>query len=543
MLLDGLFSQIFAMSLSASIVILFVLLIRLLLRRAPSVFSYVLWSVVLVRLLCPWSYVSALSIIPDMAAISAASPETDASVEEAQPSVGTGAITQMQEQIPVEDPDHTAGRVLVTLLWLGGAAGMLTCGLVSLLRLRKTLVGAGRVRDNIFIVDHLPTPFVLGLFRPKIYLPSDLPESEQHYIILHEQTHIQRHDHLVKIIAFFALSIHWFNPLIWLSFVLAMRDMEMSCDEAVIEQMEQDPQSSFRQEYCTSLLNLTAGSRVFAGTPLAFGEGNPKHRIQNILAYRKPVRRVVLFGLLLCIIAALSLSTKRVDADLDAAVSAALVDPGTENCFLAPYSILDTETDGSTVTVYMLVKYSGYEFQNGDFANAGGTQLSPARMRFSVDGDGTYTYLDYAEPLDGHSKKQSTREMFPGHLYAIPLSAALLEPVFAAREWLGVITYLHSIDRSARIRDLYTHVPLSDLGVSEEVCGLLFDGDLLCDYPKWIGSREWRTDGIQYVYTTDYDDAAHIISFVKTIYGTDQIVESYYFDALTGAELTESPSI
>lgn len=163
-------------------------------------------------------------------------------------------------------------------VWVAGMAVMTAYSAAAYRKLRKKLLIAVPLRENIYIADDIMSPFVVGLFRPKIYLPCNLGEREQEYIILHEQHHIRRLDHLAKALAFLALTVHWFNPLVWLAFVLAGRDMEMSCDEAVIRTLGSD----VRADYSASLLTLATGRRIIAGTPLAFGEGDTKGRINNL---------------------------------------------------------------------------------------------------------------------------------------------------------------------------------------------------------------------------------------------------------------------
>ena len=217
------------MTLTASVVILFVLLYRLLMRKAPRIFSYVLWLVVLFRLLCPVSltadfslmglldtpvtevttHTSAAAYVPQDVVHDPA-PAVDLPV----PGVGevvTDALPQGEEQM-VADPLE-APMAIATMVWMTGAAAMAVWGVVSLVRLRRRLVGAVPLEKGVYLADHIDTPFVLGLIRPKIYLPSALPEEERGYILLHERRHIRRLDHVVKLLAFLALCIHWFNPL------------------------------------------------------------------------------------------------------------------------------------------------------------------------------------------------------------------------------------------------------------------------------------------------------------------------------------------
>jgi beta-lactamase regulating signal transducer with metallopeptidase domain len=273
-----LFPKILNMSLTAGIVIVLVMLARLPLKKAPKIFSYALWAVVLFRLLCPISFSSDFSLLgafhdPTVTNGSIAyipadivhttNPQVDLPLPCASKVINE-SLPQGAEQTgadPLEAP-----MAIATLLWLGGIVAMLVYSVISLLLLRRTLVGAVRLRANIYLADHIATPFVMGVIRPKIYLPSALSGQEQEYIILHEQTHIQRLDHIVKLVAFLALALHWFNPLVWAAFILSGKDMEMSCDESVMGHMDRD----IRREYSTSLLSLATGRKIISGIPLAF---------------------------------------------------------------------------------------------------------------------------------------------------------------------------------------------------------------------------------------------------------------------------------
>ena len=307
------------MSLTASVVILAVLAVRLLLRRAPKVFSYALWAVVLFRLLCPVSVTSAVSLMGALGAPAQERTQRTSAVEyvPADRIRGTApAVTQLpQTPLPAETggavnaaPADTAPEAvpatsfnepvfILTLIWLAGMVLLLAYSLVSLLRLRRRLVGTVRLRDNIYLADHIPSPFVMGLFRPKIYLPSTLTETERGYILRHEQYHLRRRDHLVKFLSFLALCIHWFNPLVWAAFVLSGKDMEMSCDEAVVRELGED----IRADYSASLLSLATGRRIVAGMPLAFGEGDTGSRIRNLLNWKRPRPWVMAVCAVVCV--------------------------------------------------------------------------------------------------------------------------------------------------------------------------------------------------------------------------------------------------
>ena len=313
--------RILNMSIAASVVIVFVLAARLLLKKAPKVFSYALWSVVLFRLLCPFSISGRFSLLAlTDAPIQEATPHAT-QIQYVQPDLVHTEFPQVDLPIPgvsqavnqtlpqgeeqlVADPLE-APVALLTLAWMAGAALIAGYSVVSMFLLRRRLIGAAPLRDNIFLADHITSPFVLGVLRPKIYLPSTLSPEEQKYIILHEQYHIKRLDHLVKLLAFLALCIHWFNPLVWLSFFLAQKDMEMSCDEAVLQTL--GPQ--IRTDYSASLLSLSTGQRVVGGTPLAFGEGDTKSRIKNLLTWNQPKKWVAALAALVCVAVVASCGT------------------------------------------------------------------------------------------------------------------------------------------------------------------------------------------------------------------------------------------
>lgn len=315
------FPKILNMSLTASVAIVFVMLLRLLLKKAPKVISYALWGVVLFRLLCPVSFESGISLFglfetPTVGATDRTSiveyiPSNIVHTEYPEvvlpvPGIGdtiTEALPKGEEQLradPLEGPIFIA-----TYVWWGGILVMAIYGIVTWLQLRRRLVTASPLRENIYLADDIDSPFVMGLVRPKIYLPSEMEQREQSYIILHEQYHIRRLDHIVKALAFVALCIHWFNPLVWVAFILSGKDMEMSCDEAVVLKLG----TEIRADYTASLLSLASGKRIIAGMPLAFGEGNTKGRIKNLANWKKPTFWVVLISVISCVILAICLLT------------------------------------------------------------------------------------------------------------------------------------------------------------------------------------------------------------------------------------------
>lgn len=314
MTLTQIFAKVLNMSLTASLVIVLVIAARFVLRKSPKVFSYALWAVVLFRLLCPVSLPSPVSLLGLLDAPVAQSEGPTTAVEYIPYEVVEKAAENSQQlsdlpqnttaQAPTQSQQATvepqreplSAAEIVTYIWLSGIAVMVIVGVGSYLRFRKHLTGAVPVKDNIFLVDHIDSAFVAGLIRPKVYLPSDIPLKQMGYIIAHEQYHIRRFDHVTKHLSFAALCIHWFNPLVWVAFILSGKDLEMSCDEAVIKKLGE----CIRADYSASLLSLATGRRIIAGTPLAFGEGDTKSRIKNMAKWKQPKKWVSIVSFILC---------------------------------------------------------------------------------------------------------------------------------------------------------------------------------------------------------------------------------------------------
>jgi len=281
---DKLFLQVLKMSITSSYVILFVIVARIFLKKAPKFFSYALWFIVLFRLIVPFSFESIFSLIP----FNTQTVPTNVVYSQISREIrSTGQVTNNSLSGPVA---HTNGKPiqlwieLGEIVWLLGMLAILTYSFYTTVELYIKLQNAEHVSKNVYELTGLKTPFVFGITKPKIYLPAGLSNHEKSYIIKHEQTHIKRLDHLAKLLAFIVFSIHWFNPLVWLAFFLMTEDMELSCDESVIRELG----SEVKKDYSTSLLMMSTGRRIIGASPLTFGENNVRRRIINILNYKKP---------------------------------------------------------------------------------------------------------------------------------------------------------------------------------------------------------------------------------------------------------------
>lgn len=312
--MEALFLKILNMSITASYVILAVIFIRLLLKRAPKRYSYLLWSVVLFRLICPVSFSSLFSIFQtkpfDMTAAQRGGgaalsyvPVDIGYMEIPRVTVGIPTMNSIiSESLPAATPYASVNPMQIwimlgTILWCAGIASLLFYSIVTYTRLKLRMGTAVRLEGNVFESDKIRSPFILGFVRSRIYIPFGLGEQERAYILRHERFHLKRKDHLIKPLSFFVLTIHWFNPLVWLAFVLMTKDMEMSCDEKVLSETGAD----IVHEYSTSLLSFAANRRFPAASSLAFGETGIRERVKNILRFREPQKWVIVLAVILCV--------------------------------------------------------------------------------------------------------------------------------------------------------------------------------------------------------------------------------------------------
>lgn len=309
--MDKLFLNILNMSLTGSYVILAICLVRPLLKKAPKFITYLLWSVAGFRLVLPFSIESVISLIPFKPQVI----PMDIAMQPV-PRINSGipfVNNAVSGLLPPANPNAGINPLQIwimigTKVWLVGTAAMIIYGTVSYVVLNHKMKKALNIKSNIYESQNIRYPFVLGIIKPRIYLPVGLSEKEKSYILLHEKTHIRRHDHIVKIAAYFILCLHWFNPLVWAAFLLMGADMEMSCDEHVLKELGNEA----KKEYSMSLLSLATEHRIISGSPLAFGEGGMKERIKNVLKFKKPSRVIIIASLILVAVLGTGLAVNRV---------------------------------------------------------------------------------------------------------------------------------------------------------------------------------------------------------------------------------------
>ena len=308
--MEAVFLKLVNMSLTAGWLVLAVIFLRFLLKKAPKWTRIVLWGMVALRLICPFSIESAFSLLPSAEPVPQNIFISDA------PKIDSGLAILNQTVNPIlsqslapEASDSVNPMQVITfaasVIWIVGMTAMLLYALISYLRIRRKAEESIPLKQNIRICDHIDTPFILGIVRPKIYLPSAIDEKDMEYVIAHEKAHLQRKDHLWKPLGFLLLSIYWFHPLMWVAYVLLCKDIELACDEKVLCQHG----VQIKKPYSEALVNCSVPRKMIAACPLAFGEVSVKERVKDVLNYKKPAFWIVLVAVAACVIAAICLLT------------------------------------------------------------------------------------------------------------------------------------------------------------------------------------------------------------------------------------------
>lgn len=308
--MDDIFLKLVNLSISASWLILAVLVLRVVLKKAPKWVMPLLWGVVALRLVCLFSIESALSLIPSAETIpSEIVTETREPVlyEQATLDIVTNPTLPSAAEVPVGVSRQQAqvDFNIYSVLWLAGMAALLVHALVSAGKLKRKLATAILLRDNIYESEFVDSPFVFGVVKPNIYLPMHMDEGTAAYVIAHEHAHLARRDHWWKVLGYLVLALHWFNPLVWVAYILFCRDIELACDEKVVKGLD----GAARADYSQALLSCTAPKRAVAACPLAFGEGNIKTRVKSALHYKKPAFWVAAAAVLAVVIVAVCFLT------------------------------------------------------------------------------------------------------------------------------------------------------------------------------------------------------------------------------------------
>ena len=379
--MSGIFLKLLNLSISASWLVLVVLALRLVLKRAPKWVNVLLWGMVALRLMLPFSIESALSLIPSAETLSPEvvrfdpAPTITSGVEfidnAVNPSLSESfAAAPLASVNPLYVWTYLAGWV-----WLIGLAAMLAYALVSYLRLRRRVSASIPLRENIYVCDEVPSPFILGIVHPRIYLPSALDEAQRGSVLSHERAHLARRDHWWKPLGFALLAVYWFNPLLWLAYTLLCRDIELACDERVLRGMD----AGQVKDYSSALLACSVPRRMIAACPLAFGEVGVGARVKNALRYKKPAFWVVAASVAVCVVVAVCFLTNPERATMKWAKSLRVEDVARIELFVMPQAIdkqyKDLDTEEIAEAVALINKSGGRYVRSMEPLDGGSTAL------------------------------------------------------------------------------------------------------------------------------------------------------------------------
>lgn len=425
--MSDLFISVLNMSISASYIVLAVLLLRLVFKKAPGWITVLLWGVVALRLIFPFSVESVLSLIPSASTVS---PDV---MTDKLPAIDSGipiinsAVNPMLGTAFSPDPAESVNPLQVVIpvlaaVWLVGAAVLTVYTAVSYIRLKKRIGTAVLLADNIYQSESVISPFVLGLFKPRIYIPFNMNERDMPHVIAHETAHIKRRDHIWKPLGFLLLTIHWFNPLMWLAYVLLCRDIEVACDQKVISKLD----GAQKADYSEALLSCSVNRRMIAACPLAFGEVGVKARVRSVLSYKKPAVWIIAASSVILAVLAVCFLTDPVNKDLSVEASVReSIDEKIKEHFASEetkdraactsWSVLGKKEKGGVTTLYVHLMYAEYS-RYGESLKREYAFDTPARLTYT-EKDGIFT-LDIWTPEDGAGYSDSIRRNFPLRLHS-----------------------------------------------------------------------------------------------------------------------------
>ena len=388
--MNELFLKIINMSISASWLVLAVLILRFVLKKAPKWINVLLWGIVAIRLICPFSFESTLSLIPSAETIPLnIGMDTTPTINS-----GISAINNAVNPIIGQSNTPMAGASVNLLqitigiyeyIWIFGMIALALYTAISYWRLRRKVDTAVRYKDNIFQSENVSFPFVLGIIKPRIYLPFKMNGQYLEYVVAHEQAHICRKDHWWKPLGFLLLMIHWFNPLMWLAYVLLCRDIELACDEKVIKELGNEQ----RGDYTQALVACSVNRRMIVACPLAFGEVSVKERVKSVMNYKKPAFWVIIISVIVCVGVAVCFLT---NPKQDSYTLRIVVPAGSQEKFV--YTDEEVSTIRNSIKIW-----------SGD--GLGDTEVILSPVNKTTETRYTATYLTHGMPVEFDAEKNT----------------------------------------------------------------------------------------------------------------------------------------
>ena len=388
--MNELFLKIINMSISASWLVLAVLILRFVLKKAPKWINVLLWGIVAIRLICPFSFESTLSLIPSAETIPLnigmdTTPTINSGI-----SAINNAVNPIISQFNTPMAGASINPLQITIgiyeyIWIFGMIALALYTAISYWRLRRKVDTAVRYKDNIFQSENVSFPFVLGIIKPRIYLPFKMNGQYLEYVVAHEQAHICRKDHWWKPLGFLLLMIHWFNPLMWLAYVLLCRDIELACDEKVIKELGNEQ----RGDYTQALVACSVNRRMIAACPLAFGEVSVKERVKSVMKYKKPAFWVIIISVIVCVGVAVCFLT---NPKQDSYTLRIVVPAGSQEKFV--YTDEEVSTIRNSIKIW-----------SGD--GLGDTEVILSPVNKTTETRYTATYLTHGMPVEFDAEKDT----------------------------------------------------------------------------------------------------------------------------------------
>ena len=591
--LSKLFLQIVQLSLEAGFLVLVVILLRLVFRSAPKWLHCFMWVLVAVKLVCPFGIESEASPMPRSDAVRS-SVESNASVSESAEKISEKQPTIQQVQPEQSSQSHGTGIQshatqnktkpagsstilpfavrIGSWIWLAGMSGILLYAAASTIALRRRLADAVPLDDStensdrIYRSDRIQSAFLFGIVRPKIYLPFGIDGENLRQVIAHEKAHLRRLDNVTKAAAFALTAVYWFNPAIWVAYILYCRDIELACDESVVKGKQPDE----RKAYSMALLECSAEKNAFminSAIPVQFGQSAVKRRVTNVLKNKKPAIGLICVGIVAIAAALIVVITRPADyrtdvpKELDEAVARSIftmngvsmsditVDGQTlhygavrdsetiieSECLGEGHVILGYRDKGDIVEVYTLCGAIGYGFRDGMLVDESGYFRAATLIKFDKTEDGKYIFKEAQESKDGGLMVPSIREMFPSALAKKAIAAQADDKIGdSMRKQCDVYAeaYLKAVGREAEITSYHNQdFPiLTDNGVSVAVSNALYE--LHPEYSIYIGSFERLENGKRVVYSQWWSDnkiGPVTVTFQKSEYDSGKIVEKYVY--------------
>ncbi len=586
--METLFLKILGMSLEASAVVSAVLILRLLFRHVPKWLHCLMWALVAVKLLCPIVPESPVSLMPSQNFVeqriseSTAAPASDAPSESV-PNVQADT-TDMNRSEPLA-PSHDirqfgqtteskpSWETIGSRVWLAGMSLLALYAAAAYLAMKRKLAEAVPAEVDgrkMYLCDRIDSAFVCGIVRPKIYLPCGMSEENRRQVVAHEQAHLRRCDHITKALAFGLAVVYWFNPAVWVAYILYCRDIELACDESVMR----GKGTAERRAYSLALLECAtqrSGFCIHNALPVGFGELAVKTRVANVLRRRTAKIWVIVLALLAVAVTGVALLTRSAaypvvaSESLDRAIAeqtfaydrvsmsdllgdrryfyAAVSDfvgRSDVECYGEGHKIYGMkENKDGTLEVYAKCSAFGYGFRDGHLVINTGYSQVPTLIRFEKDDEGNYIFLSREEPKDGAAYVQSMRELFPRSIADRMLDATRDLDAACHNQEAAELSeqskryaeaYLQKIGREAEIGDYldFDFKTLSDCGISDEVANELLE--LYGEYGMYVGNFERIENGTRYVYHLIWNDDGNnigngTVTFMKTRYDDGEEIE------------------